>query len=339
MRAAAASMQHQLDASTYSQQIAERFLIDLSWASSAFEGNTYSYLETEALIKFGSAATGHDMAEATMISHPHASREPGQRNPQRETISRMHALLMRDSLFPEELGRIRRREVRIGSSAYRPSNDIARLQSDLGGLLWQAEKVENPFEASFVLLCGIHYLQTFEDGNKRTGRLSCNIPLLKAGLPPMSFIAIDKADYLAGLISFHETADLNLLADVVADGNAAAAPSYAVTISAGRKPRSVEFRERHRIEEIIQAIVKETIDDARPDVDAEIAARFCPSGPQGQDCRRGKHHFGTRCVKRGECRGVGRHAANGSKIRGEESGSTRSRSMTDSLGYLLKANL
>ena len=279
MRAAATSIQHQLDASTYSQQIAERFLIDLSWASSAFEGNTYSYLETEALIKFGSAATGHDVSEATMImNHKKAIltllENLDNETLNVETVSRMHALLMRDSLSPEELGRIRRREVRIGSSAYRPSNDFAQLQSDLGGLLWQAERVENPFEASFVLLCGIPYLQPFEDGNNRTGRLSCNIPLLKAGLPPMSFIALDKADYLAGLISFYETGDLTLLADVVADGYSAAAPSYAAAISAGRKPRSVELRERQRIEEAIQDIVKEVIDDARPDVDAEIAARF-----------------------------------------------------------------
>lgn len=279
MRTAAAAMQHQLDASTYSQQIAERFLIDLSWASSAFEGNTYSYLETEALIKFGAAANGHDVAEAMMImNHKKAIltllENLDNETLKAETVSRMHALLMRDSLPPEELGRIRRREVRIGSSAYRPSNDSAQLQSDLGGLLWQAERVENPFEASFVLLAGIPYLQPFEDGNKRTGRLSCNIPLLKAGLPPMSFIALDKADYLAGLISSYETGDLNLLADVVADGYSAAAPSYAAAISSGRKPRFVELRERQRIEETIQAIVKEVIDGTCPDVDSEIAARF-----------------------------------------------------------------
>jgi Fic family protein len=279
MREAAASMQHQLDASTYSQQIAERFLIDLSWASSAFEGNTYDYLETEALIKFGSAASGHDVAEATMImNHKKAIitllEQLDDEVLNVQSVSRIHALLMRESLSHEELGRMRRRDVRIGSSAYRPSGEFARLPADLGGLLWQAERVENPFEASFLLLTGIPYLQPFEDGNKRTGRLMCNVPLLKAGLPPMSFIAVDKADYLAGLIAFYETNDTVLLADVVADGYAAAAPSYAAAVSAGRRPRSVELRERQGIDEAIRSIVSAALDDGSEDVDAEVAKRF-----------------------------------------------------------------
>jgi fido (protein-threonine AMPylation protein)/DNA-binding transcriptional ArsR family regulator len=279
MRAAAASIQHQLDASTYSRQIAERFLIDLSWASSAFEGNTYSYLETEALIKFGAAASGHDVAEATMImNHKKAiltlleNIDAPMLNV--EAVSRLHALLMRDALSPEQLGRIRSGEVRIGGSAYRPSADPVQLQADLGGLLWQVEKTENPFEASFVLLAGIPYLQPFQDGNKRTGRLTCNIPLLKAGLPPMSFISLDKADYLAGLISFYETHDLNLLADVVADGYVAASPSYVAAVAAGRQPRSVELRERQGIEEAIQSIVAATIEGEPKTVESEVAQRF-----------------------------------------------------------------
>ena len=36
----------------------QRLLIDLSWASSHLEGNTYSHLDTERLIEFGQAAEG-----------------------------------------------------------------------------------------------------------------------------------------------------------------------------------------------------------------------------------------------------------------------------------------
>ena len=43
-------------AGTYVRQILDRLLIDLSWASSRMEGNTYSLLETERLISFGEAA-------------------------------------------------------------------------------------------------------------------------------------------------------------------------------------------------------------------------------------------------------------------------------------------
>lgn len=279
MRAAVASMQHQLDASTYSQKIAERFLIDLSWASSAFEGNTYTYLETEALIKFGAAASGHDLSEATMIMNHKKAILTLLENLNApilnvDGVSRIHALLMRDALSPEQLGRIRQGEVRIGSSAYRPSGDSAQLHADLGGLLWQVERVENPFEASFVLLSGIPYIQPFQDGNKRTGRLTCNIPLLKAGLPPMSFIAVDKADYLAGLIMFYETGDLDLLADVMADGYADAAPSYVAAVTAGRQPRSIELRERQGVEKAIQDLVAAAINGQSKSVKSEVAERF-----------------------------------------------------------------
>lgn len=36
-----------LDTSTYSKAIAERFLVDLAWASSNLQGNTYDHLSTK----------------------------------------------------------------------------------------------------------------------------------------------------------------------------------------------------------------------------------------------------------------------------------------------------
>lgn len=45
-----------IDASTFIRSLSERFIIDLSWASSNLEGNTYDYLDTEKLIRFGEEA-------------------------------------------------------------------------------------------------------------------------------------------------------------------------------------------------------------------------------------------------------------------------------------------
>jgi hypothetical protein len=56
-----------LPAGTYARRILERLLVDLSWASSRMEGNTYSILETERLLQFGEEATGKDRKEAVMI--------------------------------------------------------------------------------------------------------------------------------------------------------------------------------------------------------------------------------------------------------------------------------
>ena len=56
-----------LPAGTYARRILERLLVDLSWASSRMEGNTYDILETERLIRFGEEASGKARKEAVMI--------------------------------------------------------------------------------------------------------------------------------------------------------------------------------------------------------------------------------------------------------------------------------
>jgi len=56
-----------LPAGTYAHRILERLLVDLSWASSRMEGNTYNLLETERLIRFGHEASGKDRKESVMI--------------------------------------------------------------------------------------------------------------------------------------------------------------------------------------------------------------------------------------------------------------------------------
>ncbi len=54
-------------AGTYARDILSRFLIDLSWASSHLEGNTYTRLDTQNLIEFGRTAEGKDRTETQMI--------------------------------------------------------------------------------------------------------------------------------------------------------------------------------------------------------------------------------------------------------------------------------
>lgn len=54
-------------AGTYARDILNRLLIDLSWASSRLEGNTYTRLDTQNLIEHGQVAAGKDRREAQMI--------------------------------------------------------------------------------------------------------------------------------------------------------------------------------------------------------------------------------------------------------------------------------
>ena len=49
--------------------------MDLSWASSLLEGNTYNRLDTQNLIDFGQAAKGKDAQETQMILNHKAAIE------------------------------------------------------------------------------------------------------------------------------------------------------------------------------------------------------------------------------------------------------------------------
>lgn len=265
MAAAAARVEHRLNASTYSRSIAERFLIDLSWASSHLEGNTYDQLSTEALIRYGQAASGHDLAEATMILNHKAAigrllerqeAGDGSRIPDPAEAFRTHALLMNGLMDFGDLGRIRRGSVRVSSTSYRPADDPVRLGLDLADLLAKARSTRDPFEASFLLVAGLPYLQAFGDGNKRMGRLLCNVPLLAAGLPPLSFLGVDQTAYISGLIVFYETAEPELLGEALAAGYEVSAPSYQAAIASPRRPRPIELAERPRLAAAVREIVR-----------------------------------------------------------------------------------
>lgn len=62
-------------AGTYARDILGRLLVDLSWASSKLEGNTYSRLDTQNLIELGHVARGKDAIETQMILNHKAAIE------------------------------------------------------------------------------------------------------------------------------------------------------------------------------------------------------------------------------------------------------------------------
>ena len=91
----------------------ERLLIDLSWASSRMEGNTYSILDTERLLRYGEAATGKDRKEALMILNRKEAIEYvidslDEIGITRQDICNLHALLADGLLIdPAMAGRLR----------------------------------------------------------------------------------------------------------------------------------------------------------------------------------------------------------------------------------------
>lgn len=197
------------DASTYLKNLYLKLVVDLSYASSRLEGNTYTYADTQALIELGEPASGKTEEETIMIlNHRNCISYLFDNINSLEltpiTIKEFHSLLSIDLIQRRYVGVTRDVVVGIGGSSYTPLDNRFQLEEELLRILDIAEQIENPFEQSLFLLVFLSYLQPFWDVNKRTARLTANIPLLKKHLFPLSFITIQKSDYIRGLLTFYE---------------------------------------------------------------------------------------------------------------------------------------
>lgn len=252
-----------LPAGTYARRILERLLVDLSWASSRMEGNTYDILETERLIKFGQEAAGKDRKEAVMILNhkeaiQHVVENIGGIAISRRDVFDVHALLAGGLLAnPAMAGRLRRMEVGIAHSSYRPLADPFEIEEEFDILIAKAAAITDPFEQSFFLLVHIPYLQAFYDINKRTSRVLSNIPLLKADLAPMSFLTMNDRDYIDGLIGIYELNNVSLLRDAYLDAYLASAENYRVLRADVETPGKAALAYRDFVREAVRRSVLE----------------------------------------------------------------------------------
>lgn len=224
----------QLAAGTYARQISQRLLIDLSYNSSRLEGNTYSHLDTQKLVEEGITAEGKVHEETVMImNHKEAILFLVENAQDIEltslTIRNLHHLLSQDLLAnPNACGNIRTSEVNIGQSTYKPLDNPHILKELFELILQKAKKINDPFEQSFFLLVHLSYLQAFEDVNKRTSRLSCNIPFIKNNLCPLSFTDVARDDYNAALLAIYEKNDVEPMLELFAWAYSRSCEQYGV---------------------------------------------------------------------------------------------------------------
>jgi methionyl-tRNA formyltransferase len=246
-------------AGTYAHQIFTRLLVDLSYNSSRLEGNTYSLLETQKLLLEGTGAEGKMDEEKVMIlNHKEAIRylvdNAFRIEVSKQVICTLHYLLSDGLIEAHYAGKIRDREVRIGGSTYLPFKDKKQLQTRFTNIIEKAVSIENPFEQSLFLLVHITYLQAFIDVNKRTARLSANIPLIKKNLVPLSFNDIDREEYISSIIAVYELCDINPLLDLYIFSYMRTCAMYDSTVKAlGYDEVRVRYRKERRgiIREVI----------------------------------------------------------------------------------------
>ena len=255
------SAAHRHPAGTFARDMLNRLLIDLSWASSHLEGNTYSRLDTERLIEYGQAAEGKDAFETQMIlNHKQAIEylvlNPAHARVDTDTLIALHAFLS-DGLMadPTAVGRIRRRAVEIGGSVYLPVALPQRLEALFGIVVRTAADIADPFEQAFFLMVHVPYLQPFEDVNKRVSRLAANIPFIRHNLCPLSFIDVPQQAYVDAMLGVYELNRVDLLRDVFVWAYERSCQQYVAVKQNLVPPDMFRLRHRQALAEVMVAII------------------------------------------------------------------------------------
>jgi fido (protein-threonine AMPylation protein) len=275
-------------AGTYSRAILNRLLIDLSWASSQLEGNTYSRLDTQALIDHGQVAHGKAAMETQMILNHKTAIEllvsnvesgesqagMGMAGFDRYTLMNLHAALSENLLpNPADEGRIRQHTVEISKSVFRPLSVPQQIDDALEMLLSKARKIADPFEQSFFMLVHVPYLQPFADINKRTSRLAANLPLFRANLCPLTFLDVPEAAYSRAILGVYELTRVELLRDVFVWAYERSTQEYLAIKQDLAEPDPTRLAYRDVIKQTIQAVVTHPGGDVLTLIDDCVAKR------------------------------------------------------------------
>jgi fido (protein-threonine AMPylation protein) len=196
----------------------ERLSIELSWKSSQIEGNTYSLLDTEMLIKENKETPGHTKEEAVMIlNHKRAldyilDNKDDFKNITVAKIENLHQLLVKDMDISRN---IRQHAVGITGTKYRPLDNEFQIVEALEKMINILNKASiNPIVRAFLSVLMISYIQPFEDGNKRTARLLGNALLLANNYSSLSYRSVDESEYKKAMLLFYEQNNVRFFKDL-----------------------------------------------------------------------------------------------------------------------------
>lgn len=249
-------------AGTYARDMLGRLLVDLSWASSKLEGNTYSRLDTRNLIEFGQIAQGKDLIETQMILNHKAAIEMLVEDADEVgfdafTFKNLHAVLSQDLMRdPRSSGRLRRRPVDIAGTVFHPVALPQVIEDCFALLLAKAAAIGDPFEQAFFLMVQLPYLQPFEDVNKRVSRIGANLPLIQRNLCPLSFIDVPEHAYIDGTLGVYELSRMELLRDVFVWSYERSCQRYLAITQHMVEPDPLKIKYREALVQAVQTVVR-----------------------------------------------------------------------------------
>lgn len=206
----------ELSENEYKKEL-ERLAIDLTWKSSQIEGNTYSLLETERLLKEKETAAGKTKEEAIMLlNHKDALdfiiENKDYLNPL--TVSKVEDI---HSILTKELDverNLRKRRVGISGTNYKPLDNEFQILEALRSTCDVINSKESIFEKALLALVLISYIQPFMDGNKRTARIVSNAILMNYNHCPLSFRTVDSIDYKKAMLLFYEQNNISYFKEI-----------------------------------------------------------------------------------------------------------------------------
>ncbi len=209
----------QLSEDQYLKEV-EKLAIDLSWKSSQIEGNTYSLLETERLLKEKQTAAGKSKDEAVMLLNHKDTIDFIVENP--EYLQELSIRRIEDihSLLTKELGinrNLRVRRVGITGTNYRPLDNEFQIKEAFIDMCKLINSKQNVFEKALIALVLISYIQGFMDGNKRTARITSNAILIANKFCPISFRTVDSIDYKKAMLIFYEKNNITAFKRIFVD--------------------------------------------------------------------------------------------------------------------------
>jgi Fic family protein len=185
----------------------ERLMIELSWKSSQIEGNTYDLLDTEQLLKYNIPSPKHSEYETNMLLNHKVAIEYTRSNSDLYQQLSLNKVMDIHTLLTRELGiekSIRKRIVRITGSNYSPPEMEYVVEEALNKMCVVINSKKNVFEKALIAILLISYIQPFNDGNKRTARLTANAILMAENCCPLSFRSISPSEYKKSILLFYE---------------------------------------------------------------------------------------------------------------------------------------
>ncbi len=197
--------------------------VDFIYNTTALEGNTFTYAETETLLS-GVTIGGHSIKEENEIINQQeawkftldsAFTKPNIQI-REELIKDIHWRVGKDTVVNP--GQYRDGRVRIGGTEYTPPKTKQEIEVLMKSFVNDLDNLKENF---FIKAIIIHFteslIQPFFDGNKRTARLLMNFVLAQNNYPLLSVPVKIRKQYADAMIMGYETLDINLLMKLLSD--------------------------------------------------------------------------------------------------------------------------